>query len=408
MRMVRLRSLLQSWDAGSWGEPATDDSGVFVLRSTNFKEGGQLSFENQAVLAIDEKTLAKKRLNPGDILLERSGGGPLQPVGRVAGFWGREPQEKFICGNFISRLVPKKESTDSLYLMYALLYLHVSGETEKFQTATTGIRNLQMRQYLESELLMPLEVKKQRRIAARLKAQLAEVEKTKQAAKTQWRDFSVLKSKALEALFSGIDRWVPIGSAARLQSGYAFKSDTFKSMGVRLLRNANIVPGKVYWDDVVFLSEQDACAYPSYTLSDGDVLISLDRPIISSGVKVARVVSDDLPALLVQRVGRFLVDPEKLDADYLYAFLQTDMFISNISGHDQSLGVPHISPSQVESIQMPLPDVSVQRELSMKMGEVLSAWQTAAIAMQSQIDDLSKLPSAILAQAFSPHEPSFA
>lgn len=51
---------------------------------------------------------------------------------------------------------------------------------------------------------------------------------------------------------------------------------------------------------------------------------------------------------MVQRVGRFLIDPQRLDADYLYAYLQTYLFISKISGHDQSLGVRHISPSQVK------------------------------------------------------------
>ena len=242
---------------------------------------------------------------------------------------------------------------------------------------------------------------KQRQIAARLKTQLAEVETARQAAQVQLRDAAVLKTKALESLFSNVASWAHIGDAAKLQSGYAFKSDNFKTSGVRLLRNANILPGQVYWDDAVFLSESDSEKYPSYALSTDDVLISLDRPIISSGIKVARVEADDLPALLVQRVGRFLIDPQRLDADYLYAYLQTDLFISKISGHDQSLGVPHISPSQVEGIEIPLPEVSVQRALSKQLNEVTCTWDVAAAAMRSQLNDLSKLPKAILAQAFA-------
>lgn len=242
----------------------------------------------------------------------------------------------------------------------------------------------------------------QRQIAARLKAQLAEVETARQAAQVQFRDAAALRTKALESLFGSIANWAPIGDVAKLQSGYAFKSDNFKSSGVRLLRNANILPGKVYWDDPVFLSESDSVKYPSYALSTGDVLISLDRPIISSGIKVARVGADDLPALLVQRVGKFRIDPSKLDADYLYAFLQTDLFISKISGHDQSLGVPHISPSQVEAIKMPLPEISIQRELTKPLNAVTRIWQVAVTAMQAQVNDLSKLPKAILAQAFDP------
>lgn len=245
-----------------------------------------------------------------------------------------------------------------------------------------------------------IDIDEQRQIAARLKAQLAEVDKARQATEVQLRDVTALKAKALEAIFGSVSDKQPIGSAAKLQSGYAFKSESFRTNGVRLLRNANILPGKVYWDEAVFLNEGDAAKYPSYVLNDGDVLISLDRPIIASGIKVARVGSDDLPALLVQRVGRFILDPKKLDADYLYAYLQTEMFISEITGHDQSLGVPHISPSQVENIEIPMPDVNIQRALSGRLKEVLREWQAAVSGIRAQKTDLSILPQSILAQAF--------
>lgn len=258
--------------------------------------------------------------------------------------------------------------------------------------------------FIEELEIPDVPIEEQRQIASRLKAQLAEVETARQAAQVQLREVAILKTKALESLFSSITHWAPIGDAAKLQSGYAFKSENFKTSGVHLLRNANILPGKVYWDDAVFLSEGESVKYPSYALSIGDVLISLDRPIISSGIKVARVGEDDLPALLVQRVGRFLIDPQKLDADYLYAYLHTDRFISKISGHDQSLGVPHISPSQVEAIEIPLPEISSQRELSKQLSDVISTWQLAITAAQSQLNDLSKLPKAILAQAFAQQE----
>lgn len=288
---------------------------------------------------------------------------------------------------------------DPEWLSYGLKHLGL-GTLNK----ASGVPGLNRDDAYSQLIWLPASKEKQRQIATRLKAQLAEVETARQAAQVQLRDAAALKTKALESLFSSITNWVPIGDVAKLQSGYAFKSDNFKTSGVRLLRNANILPGKVYWDDTVFLSEDDSQKFSSYALNTGDVLISLDRPIISSGIKVARVGADDLPALLLQRVGRFQIDPQKLDADYLYAFLQTDLFISKVSGHDQSLGVPHISPSQVEAIEIPLPNISVQRKLSSQLNDVSSTWQTAVTAMQLQLHDLSKLPKAILAQAFDQQE----
>lgn len=102
--------------------------------------------------------------------------------------------------------------------------------------------------FLEN-LELPIPTKdKQRKITTRLKAQLAEVEKARQAVQEQLRDAAVLKSKALITVFGNVSAHARIGSVAKLQSGYAFKSDTFTTSGVHLLRNANILPGKVYWD----------------------------------------------------------------------------------------------------------------------------------------------------------------
>lgn len=304
--------------------------------------------------------------------------------------------QEYVIGRGLAAIRARKDKADTdyigLWLRHKADALLAAGNGSTFPSVSG--------EFLEAQPFPEANEREQRQIAVRLKAQLAEVETARQTAQTQLREAAALKKRALESLFSSFPNWAPIGDAAKLQSGYAFKSDNFKTSGVHLLRNANILPGKVYWDDAVFLSQSDAVMYPSYALSKGDVLISLDRPIISSGIKIARVGADDLPALLVQRVGRFLLDPQKLDADYLYAYLQTDLFISKISGHDQSLGVPHISPSQVEAIEIPLPEISIQRKLSKQLNDVMSTWQVAVAALQSQLNDLSKLPKAILAQAF--------
>jgi type I restriction enzyme S subunit len=254
--------------------------------------------------------------------------------------------------------------------------------------------------FLECLEIPSLTLREQRRIATRLKFQLAEVDTARQAAQSQWAQVRSLKNKALEAAVCGLENWQPIGSVARVQSGYAFKSETFKSTGVRLLRNTNILPGRVYWDDTVYVTEADAHRFSAYELNAGDILISLDRPIISTGVKVARIADADLPALLLQRVGRFLLDSERVDPAYLFAFLQTNHFIAEISGHEQSLGVPHISPAQIEAVEIPLPDLPAQQHLSQRLTEITAAWMSAVGAMERQLEDLEALPQSLLAQAF--------
>lgn len=361
-----------------------------IIRISDIVDG-RVTLEN-AVSFDDIKHPISDRykIQSGDILVALSGA----TVGKIGIASASE------AGAYLNQRVAIVRGRNSDHTDY-ISFILKSSYMQRLLPSAEGAAQPNLSPKLLESLLIPIpDIDEQRRIAARLKAQLAEVETARQAAQMQLKDAGALKSKALETLFASFENWESIGSAAKLQSGYAFKSDTFKTSGVRLLRNANILPGKVYWDDAVFLSALDSEKHPSYVLNNGDVLISLDRPIISSGVKVARVGSGDLPALLVQRVGRFLINLEKLDPDYLYAFLQTDLFISEISGHDQSLGVPHISPSQVEAIKIPLPSIFEQRELAKKLNEVTCTWHKAASALQSQMNDLSKLPKAILAQAF--------
>jgi type I restriction enzyme S subunit len=252
-----------------------------------------------------------------------------------------------------------------------------------------------------SELTVPsIRKEKQRHIIARLKAQLAEVDKARQAAETQLAETERLRTVLLNKLFTTSENCKPIGFASKVQSGFAFKSQDFSPSGVRLLRNANVTPGEIRWSDVVYLPLEKSKGYGSYSIREGDVIISLDRPIISSGIKVARVTSLDSPSLLVQRVGRFLLDESLLDADYLYVFLQTDRFKEAISGHEQSLGVPHISPGQVEAVETPLPPLAVQQRIGLIAKEVLATTEEARRAAMSMLADISMLPERLLANAF--------
>ena len=57
-----------------------------VLRGTNFAGDGLLDFDDVVQLEVEERHFESRRLQPGDIIVERSGGGPKQPVGRVALF----------------------------------------------------------------------------------------------------------------------------------------------------------------------------------------------------------------------------------------------------------------------------------------------------------------------------------
>lgn len=295
------------------------------------------------------------------------------------------------------KVVPNEDLVDVDYLFYILKKAMV-GLSSLVHGAT--MKHVTRPEFEGFKVWISSDKAVQRQIAARLKAQLAEVETARKAVQVQLQEVRTLAKKIVDFGFDQFADWQRIGDVAKLQSGYAFKSESFKTSGVRLLRNTNILPGKIYWDEAVYLDKSEADLYPRYVLETGDVLISLDRPLISSGIKVARVGKDDLPALLLQRVGRFLLTPGTIDADFLYLFLQSTRFIDAISGHDQSLGVPHISPSQVESIEIPRISLDQQRNIVASLDQQLAEANVLQNALEQQLHDLDALPQRILAQAF--------
>ena len=152
MSRYPLHELLDLSDSGVWGDEDTE-GGVSILRSTNFNADGRLDFSNLSFRAIEAKKRDSKLLQEGDILLEKSGGGPKQPVGRVCLYRGHELQHSF--GNFIARLRPKKSLVLSEYLFYFLWHFHSIGKTSHYQKQTTGIRNLEYKRFLSIEVPVP-------------------------------------------------------------------------------------------------------------------------------------------------------------------------------------------------------------------------------------------------------------
>src|SRR5690349_24008916 len=77
-----LCNLVAEHQGGDWGDDAGEVP-LSVLRSTNFTDGGSLDRSNVATRWFTTRNAQAMRLNRGDLLLERSGGGPTQPVGRI-------------------------------------------------------------------------------------------------------------------------------------------------------------------------------------------------------------------------------------------------------------------------------------------------------------------------------------
>ena len=192
-----------------------------------------------------------------------------------------------------------------------------------------------------------------------------------------------------------------VGDYRKLQNGYAFKSGWFSKSGIRLLRNANVGHGSILWNDVAYLPEDRVPEFERFLLAEGDIVLTLDRPFIVSGTKVARVTSDDLPSLLLQRVGRFVEIRTGLSEEYLFNWINSPHFNEQIDP-GRSNGVPHISSKQVEAAEMFVPSLAEQRRIVAKVDELMALCDRLEAALAEADTTRQHLLEALLHEALAP------
>ena len=138
---IRLKNLPFEEINGLWRTDEDDFINVCVIRSTEFSDYGAICFDKLEPIPVKSSQYKTRKLFPGDIILERSGGGPDQPVGRVC--WFEREDGEYSFSNFTSCIrVLNNDIVMSKYLFYFLEYYWEMGGTDRIQNQTTGIRNL--------------------------------------------------------------------------------------------------------------------------------------------------------------------------------------------------------------------------------------------------------------------------
>ena len=175
---AQLREVITHRMAGDWGEDEdfADDSDEYerrlVIRGTEFDNELNLCIENgrEKFRNVKLEKLIRMQVEVGDILIEKSGGSPDQPVGRVAILESALLQSQSICySNFVEKIKPDPAIVFPPYLFHYLRFVHAIGATDLLQSQTNGIRNLMIHRYLGLPVSLPT-LAKQAEIVAEINA----------------------------------------------------------------------------------------------------------------------------------------------------------------------------------------------------------------------------------------------
>ncbi|TFD17863.1 restriction endonuclease subunit S [Cryobacterium sp. TMT4-10] len=295
---------------------------------------------------------------------------------------------KFAVANIIVACIVKdKELCDTRYLW---LYLQARKD-EVLVPRMQGTANvsLSQRELAKVPVVLP-PLAEQRRIVDLIGA----LDETIEAAEQSSNASSALRLELLSSEFATAAA-SPIAEFAELLVGYAFKSSDYAAGGIRLLRGDNIVPGGMRWDDAKLIAEEDASAHSErYSLRADDIVLAMDRPVISSGVKAGLIKQEDLPALLVQRVARLRPSLKEHGRSIELCFGSRE-FRTYLESGQVGSHVPHINGKQIAEFRVP---VSIFQPGG---PELIGAANDAYVASSEYADSLSALRTSVLAVLLS-------
>lgn len=170
---LSLKMVTDKTFAGEWGkdegEQQVDRPCVRVAdfnRKTNM-----VNSEVPTIRSYTPKNVAEKTLKTGDLLIEKSGGTNINPVGNVIEYVGPDGP---LCSNFI-QVVRLNTEQHPRYWQQAHLAAYQTGITNLHVHQTTGIQNLDLTGFTSEKYPAP-PLAEQRRIADEIDRETAEID----------------------------------------------------------------------------------------------------------------------------------------------------------------------------------------------------------------------------------------
>ena len=150
--------------SGDWGTDPLKKSNqkkCICLRVADFDFDKGIFKQNQyTIRAYSQEKINQLKLQSGDILIEKSGGGEKQPVGRAVLF---DKDFSAMFANFLVRIRTNKLLVPS-FLEYYLRALYYTGSTRLYFNQTTGIQNLKVGTLLSNEKIPNISIALQNNI----------------------------------------------------------------------------------------------------------------------------------------------------------------------------------------------------------------------------------------------------
>lgn len=396
---VELADVLQLSIGGVWGkESGVEDTEVRVWRVTELKAHGLLDPSSAAHRSIPRRQFESRSLQPGDLLLEKSGGGPKTPVGRVG--LVRSVPEPAICANFMQLMRPKTDLVEPRFLHLYLNHFHQAGGTAGMQTATTNIRNIKASEYVQLRLPLPSRAE-QRRIIHLLERQLSRLDAAAAGIDNAGRRLRALERSALNSYFGG-DARVPLDDLVRdISAGKSFGSANAPARDGEwgIIKVSAMTWGE--FNAAENKAVQGDGVDPRFEIQTGDLLVSRANTAAYVGASV--LVRSVRPKLLLSDKSLRLTPKDGIQSEWLWRALQAPSARRQISalatGTKDSMR--NISQASLRQVLLPTPTPSAQVRAITAFENIDAGSNRLRLEVMAKRERLTALRHSILDAAFS-------
>jgi type I restriction enzyme S subunit len=391
----KLENLFDLVTAGEWGsnQGATGGIDTGVIRSANFTKDHKFNSKEIVVRSIEERKRQRKLLRHGDILIEKSGGSPDQPVGRVLFY---DLGGEHTCSNFISILRPSLRA-DPKFLYYSLCNLYERGTVKNYQQQTTGIINLQLAEYLQESIFLP-PLPEQKKIAEILSGIDTAVKHLRRHLGKQ----DVLKKSLLNTLIfnssnpgdPGNGNYHCLGEiSTRITDGTHQAVKTSEQGTIPFLYVSCVRDGMIDWDKSAFISEEQyAIATQGRQPSPGDILYTA---VGSYGN--AAMVTTDHRFCFQRHIALIQLNREKAVPKFIELSLSSDQTKRSVDQVVAGNAQPTLTLGELRKLQIPLPPRDGQQQIC----DIIFPLEKKISALERKIIALSNLKQAISADLLS-------
>lgn len=427
---TQLEDLFYFVIGGDWGKDLSESDlefqEAYCIRGAEMRNWDIDKGKTAVLRKVSRSSLEKRKLQEGDILVEISGGGPDQPVGRTVfidkSTLAFEETIPKVCTNFL-RLVRLVESIEKKYVNYYLSYFYKSGEVINYQGGSNNLRNLKFPEYSKIQIpIAPLQ--EQKRIVAKLDTLFTHIDQLKgrlenipillkrfrQTVLTQavtgklteqWREnntninFDYLNHFESKVEFRDTNFKIP-----REWQFFSFEAvavvKSFLVQPLEFLDSPLIAPDNIESETGRLISKplvKDIMPKsPKHFFESGNIIYSKIRPYLSKIIiaNFSGLCSADMYPIQA-----------KIDTRYLFLYMLSKEFLEYATTAGTRTVLPKINQAELSIIPVPVPPLEEQKQIAQRVESLFAIAERIESNYNSLQEKIDYLPQAILFKAFT-------